>query len=91
MAAAQETCLVSLNGAGAAYMNIFDDLQPFVRDRLRESSVNICMVCLSKMAMNLSGRRNPLPLDYIRCIEAFETGDLHDYERASLVKPTDVS
>lgn len=42
----QESCLEGEPGAGAKYMNEFDQLPTSIRDRIRESPYNLCVACL---------------------------------------------
>lgn len=75
---AQELCLENEPGAGAAYMNVFDNLPATVRQRLRESSINICVACLMNAARALAHTYDPSPQYYCEIISHFEKGTIHD-------------
>lgn len=67
---AQEICLVNEPGAGAHYMNMYDQLPTSVRYRLKECVTNICTYCLCQQATN---HRDEQELHYL--IDLFEAGD----------------
>lgn len=75
---AQELCLENEPGAGAAYMEAFDELPTIVQHRLRESPLNICVACLQNVARALAETHDPSPQYYCEAISHFEKGTIHD-------------
>lgn len=68
-----------INSAGHKYMlDFFDTFHPAVRERLRESTINICCYCLHEEAMQAERTSRPSPNAYFHVIQQFETGAAHD-------------
>ena len=70
----QGLCLQSLNGEGAEYMHFYDNFPRIVRDRLKQSDINICAACLEDFINRKTGSRfNARSThQYFECIEEFE-------------------
>jgi hypothetical protein len=66
----QVDCLLSADGWQT--IGFYDDMPPPVRARLRESSFNLCAVCVVERAHIITGARVPSAADYMAAIDLME-------------------
>lgn len=76
----QGLCLVGADGAGAEYMNNFDNLPGSVREALRETQSNLCLECLCMIAERIERRPRFAcsSRTYHELIIQFERGEVND-------------
>jgi hypothetical protein len=71
----QGLCLLNVDGAGIAFMDIYNKMPEEAQKLVQKSTHNVCLVCLQQMAIELSGIRNRYLLrtsDYARALAHME-------------------
>lgn len=71
----QGLCLVKEDGAGIAYIRYYDMMPPAIRERVRNSPINLCAACISQDAKQKAFARDehyPRISDYLCIISHME-------------------